>query len=491
MQFWVIILFAVVLLRNSLGSAVGTGAFGLSGWEAAALALGPLAALSLGTHLVLLGAWRLLDRTGSMRALALADRMVTVGRIGVVALHAFNILVLGWLDLVRGAIGDLVLVDEALGVAPALLAIASMWWSFYPIDRALREAAQMRRFDTGQPVYPVPSRGSYLWSNVRHGVLLTAVPMTLVVGWIETFEYALRRAGDWGGTHPSSWRPVAALARWAHEPGVHEWVTTGGQLVGIAAVFLLGPLAMKMVWDTAPLGAGPMRERLESMCGRARVGVRELLVWRTHGSMVNGAVMGLVAPVRYVLLTDALLDSLPERQVEAVMAHELAHVRRRHIPWLAGVMFAGFSAVALLADWAARIVPWPTAGAAASAADVALGVGSLAVVLVGFGYASRRFEWQADAFAAQHLTGDSPTVTTEAVEAMAGALESVARLNHIPRRKFTWRHGSIAQRQQKLRALVGLPVDDLPIDREVRRIKLAAVVVLALSVGVGIVQGLG
>ena len=31
MQFWVIILFAVVLLRNSLGSAVGTGAFGLSG----------------------------------------------------------------------------------------------------------------------------------------------------------------------------------------------------------------------------------------------------------------------------------------------------------------------------------------------------------------------------------------------------------------------------------------------------------------------------
>ena len=46
----------------------------------------------------------------------------------------------------------------------------------------------------------------------------------------------------------------------------------------------------------------------------------------------------------------------------------------------------------------------------ASAADIALGAGSLAVVRVGFGSPSRRFECQADASAAQHQAGHSPTV---------------------------------------------------------------------------------
>ena len=50
--------------------------------------------------------------------------------------------------------------------------------------------------------------------------------------------------------------------------------------------------------------------------------------------MINGAVMGAITPVRYILLTDALLETLPRERVEAVMAHELAHVRRHHIFWL-------------------------------------------------------------------------------------------------------------------------------------------------------------
>lgn len=76
-------------------------------------------------------------------------------------------------------------------------------------------------------------------------------------------------------------------------------------------------------------------------------------------------------------------------------------------------------------------------------------------------------------------------VTSESVEAMAGALESVARLNHISRERRSFRHGSIAHRQHRLARLVGLPLDRLPIDRTCRWIKggiVAGVLVVLMAV---------
>ena len=80
-------------------------------------------------------------------------------------------------------------------------------------------------------------------------------------------------------------------------------------------------------------------------------------------------------------------------------------------------------------------------------------------------------------------------VSPEAAGVMIGALEAVARINHIPRWKRSFRHGSIADRQRRLRAIVGRPVDRLPIDRVVRVIKVATVAVLALAGGASLVGG--
>jgi STE24 endopeptidase len=472
LQFWVILLFAVMLVTNSLGSG---GVFALTPGQATVLSLAPTFALAAVTHLAVLLARRSMDR-GSLGAITAADRIIAAARFAAVGLHAANVLLFGWLAVVRGVVGDLVLVDEILAVTPAVLVITSTWWSFYPIDRGLREHVQIRQLERGAPVYPIPSRAVYVWSNVRHSLLGTAVPMLLLLAWIESFERVL----GWADGAPLDWQ-------WLARPAVRQWVATGGQLVGVAAVFLLGPLLMRLVWDTTPLGAGPVRDRLLAMCGQTRVGVRDLLVWRTNGSMVNGAVMGLVGPVRYVLLTDALLDSLPDDEVEAVMAHELAHVRHHHMPWLACVLFAGFSAASVIAGWFAPLIE-RLPDRQFVAAEVLLAVGTLGAVLILFGYASRRFEWQADAFAAQHLSAPGHTITEPAVAAMAGALESVARLNHIPRDKFTWRHGSIADRQRRLDRLVGQPIDGLPIDRAVRRIKRTALAVLLASIIIGMFQ---
>jgi STE24 endopeptidase len=243
------------------------------------------------------------------------------------------------------------------------------------------------------------------------------------------------------------------------------------------------------------------------------VGVRDLLVWRTHGTMINGAVIGLVGPLRYILLTDALLEHLPTRQVEAVMAHEVGHARHRHMPWLAMSMMVGISVSAmflvLVVSVGLEMLDRSGRGEVAMQlggsvlVEPAVAVGSLILGLGWFGFVSRRFEWQADVFAVQQLSrtpparDDGPTlwddvgeggpglgtrVTPEAVAAMNGALEAVADLNHLSRERPSWRHGSIAYRQRRLRAMVDQPLDQARIDRTVRWLKRGLLLVLMLLI---------
>jgi len=50
--------------------------------------------------------------------------------------------------------------------------------------------------------------------------------------------------------------------------------------------------------------------------------------------MGNAAVMGFIPRFRYVLLSDLLLETMTDEQVEAIFAHELGHVMHRHLFWL-------------------------------------------------------------------------------------------------------------------------------------------------------------
>jgi hypothetical protein len=108
--------------------------------------------------------------------------------------------------------------------------------------------------------------------------------------------------------------------------------------------------------------------------------------------------------------------------------------------------------------------------------------------LVGFGWISRRFERQADAFAAVRMSVDVEDrplakVSVEGVDAMRSALTAVAGINGVELQRFTWRHGSIASRQRHLLGLIHQPIDRLPIDRLVRAIEVASVVAIVLVVG--------
>src|SRR5205823_14715197 len=84
------------------------------------------------------------------------------------------------------------------------------------------------------------------------------------------------------------------------------------------------------------------RARLDAICNRAGVRCRDVLLWRTHHSVGNAAVMGLLPRFRYVLLSDLLVESLPDEQISAVFAHEVGHIRHRHMVWYV-LFFIGLS----------------------------------------------------------------------------------------------------------------------------------------------------
>ncbi len=412
-------------------------------------------------------------------ALRWQGRVAFLLRLGLLKVFALALLA-GWLRALRSALGDWILLDELLAMLPTLLAVTASWWLYYPIDRRLREASLLRQIDEGRPIFPIWSRGQYVLAQVRHQLALVGVPLLILMAWTETV-YMLG-------------------PRWLGE----RYAQLGSALVlaGAGGVFVFAPLMIRCVWDTVPLPPGSLRQRLEAMCARHRVGVRQLLLWRTFGGMINAAVMGVARPVRFILLSDALLEMLPEPQVEAVMAHELGHVRKHHLVWLLIAAAAAMMGLQVLLTWPLfkafqALESWSTAPSWLEPARLWLAqqdvmeVTITALTLVGwvliFGWVSRRFERQADTFAVVHLAQSQPdapeqSIGPAAAYTMIAALQQVAQLNHIPIEKNSWRHGSIQWRQQYLATLVGQRIGTLPIDVTVRWINRASFVVLAVVI---------
>lgn len=473
MQVLVIIVILAVVVHDSFDL------FPLVGSEDASaiciLTLGPMAALLFLGIVAIIGCVRAIDRTGSARLTLRADRILAGVRIGIVVAHCVGVLVVGWLELARRMVGgDAVFIDEALACAPALAGLILTWAMIYPIDRRIHEAVREDALLDGHALPAAPGVFGFVFDHVRHQLVIILLPISIIAAWGEGVRWLARRAQSWTG-------PVGEFL-------ANPWAVQGLQFAGVLVVILGAPVMIRLAWSTRRLPPGPVRERLEWMCRAQGVTCRDILLWRTRGLMLNGAVIGLARWVRYILLTDGILERLPADEVEAVMAHEMAHARYRHLPWLMAAMIASISVLWILA-WmgAERVVPLVAPGLSESAQEQFAGAVSVPLALAaGFviiSVISRRFEWQADAFAVKHLSGarrgERAELTAGAAQTMAGALLRVARLNHLPIEKFSWRHGSIRGRVRRIRGLIGNDSARLRIDRQVRIIKVITAIVFA------------
>lgn len=478
LHLWTIALLALIAVHDQVFAEPASSGPPASShpwsWPVLGIVLGAHAAIIALAWLITRACARRMDSHGSWRAVRIAEIAMSLCAPLAGVTLGVSIFALGWLDRIRAVVGDLVLVDELLCIGPTLAVFVLAWWAIYPVHRRIREAVTMRSLDEGAPVYAVPSRWMYTLGSARNHLLISLVPLVLISAWSESLD-----------------RVVLWLEHAGRMPRVNAEVLStahaGVQLLGVAIVLALSPVLMRRVWSTTRLGPGELRDRLLRVCDAAGVRVRELLVWRTHGTMVNGAAMGIFPGVRYILLTDALLDQLPLRQVESVMAHEAAHAKEHHLAWLGTSVIVSSTLVGALGSLAvAGVEHSGLIGERGSYwFEGAITLVMLVAAALVFGVVSRRFEWQADAFAVKALSreGGACTVTDEAVLAMTGALQRVAHLNSINMRRASFRHGSIAHRISRLSRLAGTQLSAMPIDRTARRIKLATVLGVLLVGG--------
>lgn len=112
--------------------------------------------------------------------------------------------------------------------------------------------------------------------------------------------------------------------------------TTEGETVYfiflLVIMAILGPVLIQKSWGCKPLEKGMDRSRIEAFCRKAGLEFTDILNWPLFGGrMITAGVMGFVKRFRYILVTPALLKFLDPLELDAVIAHEIGHVKKKHL----------------------------------------------------------------------------------------------------------------------------------------------------------------
>ena len=230
-----------------------------------------------------------------------------------------------------------------------------------------------------------------------------------------------------------------------------EWGESILFLLFFLLLAILFPVLIKNLWNCQTMPDGPARTHMEEFCKKQNFKYTDIMLWPLYeGKMLTAGVMGLSKRYRYLLITPALLEALTPYEIEAVLAHEIGHIKKYHLQ-LYLLLFMGFGIVASLITSpllylllnsnffyhiinATRIDP--------EAALTFWGVAPMFVIMVVyfryiFGFFMRNFERQADTQVFKALGDSTPLISS---------LEKIAWLSGNIRDKPSWHHFGIGQR---------------------------------------------
>ena len=196
---------------------------------------------------------------------------------------------------------------------------------------------------------------------------------------------------------------------------------------------------------------GPARTHMEEFCRKQNFKYTDIMLWPLYeGKMLTAGVMGLSKRYRYLLITPALIKTLTPYEIEAVLAHEIGHVKKYHLQ-LYLLLFMGFGFVAsLFANPLLYILLnsnffYHIINATKIDPETALtfwGTAPIFIIMLVyfryvFGFFMRNFERQADAQVFKLLGDSTPLISS---------LEKIGWLSGNIRDKPSWHHFGIGQR---------------------------------------------
>jgi STE24 endopeptidase len=199
---------------------------------------------------------------------------------------------------------------------------------------------------------------------------------------------------------------ILKIVEWT---GAQWWLWAWGAMMAFQLLMLvLAPvLIMPLFNKFTPLPEGTLRDQLLKLAERTRFVAQSIQVMDgSKRSRHSNAFFTGFGKFRKIVLFDTLIAQLNESELEAVLAHEIGHFKKKHIPKM--LLFstfsslAGFYVVSLLAkqDWFYRAFGFETTHIAPALLLFTLLSG---VVMFWFSplahWWSRKYEYEADAFA--------------------------------------------------------------------------------------------
>lgn len=296
---------------------------------------------------------------------------------------------------------------------------------------------------------------------------ILTLPLAFEAGWRLERKYGLSRetAGSWLRDRLKGFGVGLAIAiaaaeavylaarlwpdRWWIAAGVA--LTAGMIVLAHLAPVLLMPLFVRM----KPLERPALSARLASLSARAGVPVVGVFEWElgARTSKANAALTGF-GSTRRILLSDTLLASYSDDEIEVILAHEMSH-HVHHDLWSA---VAVESALLFAGAFAAHVVillagPWLGLRGVADVAGLPLlllAAGALSLVLAPLARGlSRAHERRADAYALQ-LTS-APGAFISAMKRLGAQNMAEERPSRIAR--LFQSHPPLAERIERARLI--------------------------------------
>jgi STE24 endopeptidase len=221
----------------------------------------------------------------------------------------------------------------------------------------------------------------------------------------------------------------------------------------VVAPILIMPLFNKF----SPLPEGPLRERLLGLGDRAGFRAKDIQVMDgSKRSRHSNAFFTGFGHFRKIVLFDTLVDQLQPTELEAVLAHEIGHYKKRHIPktmiWFACATLVGFYLISVLAkqEWFYHAFGFPTGSVVPAFLLFGLLAGVVTFWLSPIGHMfSRKYEYEADAYAAALM---------KEVRSLIGALRKLNEKNlsnlmpHPYYSGFYYSHPTLLERERALKS---------------------------------------
>ena len=254
---------------------------------------------------------------------------------------------------------------------------------------------------------------------------------------------------------------VLKLIEWT---GANWWLWAAAVVIAFQLLLLLiaPAIIMPLFNKFTPLPEGALRGRLFGLAQRTNFPTRSIDVMDgSKRSRHSNAFFTGFGRFRKIVLFDTLVAQLNEPELESVLAHEIGHYKKRHVLKLLGVSIAGvfvaFAAIAWLArqQWFYRAFGFEYEGGFLAVNVVpamllfALLAGTISFWLSPLLHMwSRRFEYEADAFA---------YVTTGEAQPLIQALRKLSEKNltnltpHPIYSAFYYSHPTLLERERALR----------------------------------------